>query len=463
MQRNGPLVADTGAPLSSTHPQAGTAFCASSPTINQSGHPTPAAAYGEAHARDLLRHLPGHRILVTGGCGFIGSAFIRHILVNAPETVHVFNLDTLEYCAGVDAVLGVLSATGDHGCEASGDDASASEKESATVTSSSSSSTISLASRYHFIFGSILDAALVLDTLRTHSVDVIVHMAAQTHVDNSFSRSLLFTEVNVVGTHTLLECARQYGQLTRFLHISTDEVYGETSATAQPANEASTKLCPTNPYAATKAAAEHLVSVYHRSFKLPVLISRGSNAFGPGQYPEKVIPNFIAHALRQERLPIQGDGHHQRSFIYVEDVVRALCTILVRGSVGEVYNVATDKELSVHELAERVVACVAGDDHEKALAASRTGFDASYVRYVTDRAYNDARYCSEGAKLAALGWVEEVSFDEGLRRTIAWYRGHLWEAGGYWKGVSEVGATAPCSSSPHLWEREKVGEPSPHV
>ncbi|KAG5476523.1 hypothetical protein LSCM1_04237 [Leishmania martiniquensis] len=450
MKPNGAFLMGAGAAASSAHPQAGTGSCASRSSTNLSGHPASGAAYGEAHARDLLRDLPGHRILVTGGCGFIGSAFIRHILLHAPETVHVFNLDTLEYCAGVDAVLGALAAAGDDGIAASSGGAPTSDNESVTAASCSSFSAISLASRYHFILGSILDAALVQETLHTHRVDVIVHMAAQAHVDNSFSRSLLFTEVNVVGTHTLLECARQYGQLTRFLHISTDEVYGETPATAPPANEASTVLCPTNPYAATKAAAEHLVSVYHHSFKLPVLISRGSNAFGPGQFPEKVIPNFILHALRQERLPIQGDGHQQRSFLYVEDLVRGLCTILVRGSVGEVYNVATVEELSVHEVARRVVACVAGDDLGKVLATSRADFDASHVRYVADRAYNDARYWSGSDKLAALGWAQRVSFDEGLRRTVAWYRGHPWEAGGYWKGAGPLATAAPCSTSPHL-------------
>lgn len=437
--------AGTGAPPPSAHLQAETASCTRNSTTGLTEHPAVSIAHGEAHARDLLQHLPGHRILVTGGCGFIGSAFIRYLLMYAPASVHVFNLDTLEYCAGVDAVLGPLAATRDDDRAASDSCASASEGAIGIVASCSLPCDVSPISRYHFIAGSILDATLVLDALRTHHIDVIVHMAAQTHVDRSFSRSVLFTQVNVVGTHTLLECAREYGQLTRFLHVSTDEVYGETPATAQPANEASRVLCPTNPYAATKAAAEHLVSAYYHSFKVPVLISRGNNAFGPGQYPEKVIPSFIVHALRQERLPIHGDGHHQRSFLYVDDVASALCTILVRGGIGEVYNITSKRELSVHEVAQRVVACVAGDDHDKVIAASRADFDASYVRYVADRAYNDARYSTESEKLAAQGWAPEVSFEEGLRRTVAWYRKHPLETGGYWRGAGEAGATAPCS------------------
>ncbi|KAI5685601.1 NAD dependent epimerase [Leishmania braziliensis] len=448
MNSNETAVTDADAPSSSTPPQAGTAPLPRITTADLSEHPALVIAHGEAHVHDLLRHLPGHRILVTGGCGFIGSAFIRHLLVYAPATVHIFNLDTLEYCAGVDAVLGALSATGDADRATLGGDTSASEDQSTTAASCPSSNAGSPVSRYHFIPGSILDATLVLDALRTHRIDVIVHMAAQTHVENSFSKSLLFTKVNVVGTHTLLECAREYGQLTRFLHISTDEVYGETPATVRPADETSTVLRPTNPYAATKAAAEHLVSSYHHSFRLPVLISRSNNVFGPGQYPEKVIPRFITCALRQERLPIQGDGHHQRSFLYIEDVVRALSTILVRGTVGEVYNIAGEEELSVHEVAQRVVACIAGADHDKVRAASRAEFDASYVRYVADRAYNDARYCSDKEKLAALGWTQQVSFGEGLHRTVSWYRGHPLEAGGYWKGGSGAGATASCSGSP---------------
>ncbi|AYU79825.1 GDP-mannose 4,6 dehydratase, putative [Leishmania donovani] len=442
--------AGASAPSPSAHPQAGTASCTRSSTTDLTEHPAVPTAHSEAHARGLLQSLPGNRILVTGGSGFIGSAFIRHLLMYAPASVHVFNLDTLEYCAGVDAVLGPLAATRDDDRAAADSRAPASEGANGTVASCFSSCDVSPVSRYHFIAGSILDATRVLEALRTHHIDIIVHMAAQTHVDHSFSRSILFTQVNVVGTHTLLECARQYGQLTRFLYMSTDEVYGETPATAQPANEASTVLCPTNPYAATKAAAEHLVSAYYHSFKLPMLISRGNNVFGPGQYPEKVIPSFIVHALRRERLPIHGDGHHQRSFIYVDDVARALCTILVRGGVGEVYNIASEREFSVHEVAQRVVACAAGDDHDKVIAASHADFDASYVRYVADRAYNDARYCTGSEKLAALGWAQEVSFEEGLRRTVGWYRRHPLKAGGYWRGAGEAGATAPCTDQPYL-------------
>lgn len=357
-------------------------------------------------ARELVRQLPGRQVLVTGGCGFIGSCLIRCLLQWGPSDLHVYNLDNMEYCAGADVPF--FSPTEGDGADVDQD---------------------SRKSRYHFVRGSILDGELVARTLRAHHIDIVIHMAAQTHVDNSFSDSLCFTQVNVVGTHTLLECARAYGQLTRFLHISTDEVYGETPENMGAATEAHTVLQPTNPYAATKAAAEHIAFAYFHSFRVPVLVSRGNNVYGPGQYPEKVIPRFITECLRGERLPIHGDGHSKRSFMYVEDTVRGVLTILAHGSVGEAYNVASAQEWSICDVARRVVACVARS-HK---AARREDFDDVYVRYEDDRAYNDARYFISSEKLTALGWEQQVSFGEGLQRTVDWYRAHPLD-GGYWNG-----------------------------
>ncbi|KPA74140.1 putative Gdp-mannose 46 dehydratase [Leptomonas pyrrhocoris] len=364
--------------------------------------------------RELLQHLPGRRVLVTGGCGFIGSCFIRCLLQWGPSDLHVYNVDTLEYCAG--AHVSFLT---------SADNASSPIGE----MNAEHHHETGVNARYHFTKGSILDAELLLSIFRTHSIDIVVNMAAQTHVDKSFTDSLRFTQANVVGTHTLLECAREYGRLTRLLHISTDEVYGETVDGNGPATEADTVLRPTNPYAATKAAAEHLAFAYFHSFHLPVLVSRGNNVYGPGQYPEKVIPKFITECLRGARMPIQGDGHHQRSFLYVDDVARGLVTILTRGELGAAYNVASTREWSVCEVARHVVACVTGSAAE----ARRDDFDDVYVRYVADRAYNDARYCISNDRLTALGWVPLVSFGEGLRRTVEWYRTHPLD-GGYWEG-----------------------------
>lgn len=369
-------------------------------------------AEGNESVRELLQHLPGRRVLVTGGCGFIGSCFIHCLLRWGPSDVQVCNLDSMEYCAGAQVPLMRFA---DSAVDRSG-------------TADEKSLSGSAASRYHFIKGSILDAELVLHVLRTYQIDIVAHMAAQTHVDNSFLDSLRFTQANVVGTHTLLECARIYGQLTRFLHVSTDEVYGETVEGSEAATETATVLRPTNPYAATKAAAEHLAFAYFHSFRVPVLVSRGNNVYGSGQYPEKVIPCFITKCLRGERLPIQGDGHYKRSFMYVEDVARGLLTILVRGVLGEAYNVASTEEWSVCEVARRVVACVTGSDAE----AARADFDDVYVRYVEDRVYNDARYFISNDRLTELGWVQRVPFEEGLRRTVAWYKSHPLD-GGYWE------------------------------
>lgn len=387
-------------------------------TITDTSSSPPPDAEMEEGARALLQHLPGHNILVTGGCGFIGSCFIRCLLQWGPRDVRVCNLDNMEYCAGAE----VPFLTPMHAGEAA-----VGEKEEEKFAADSSSE----AMRYTFVKGSILDADLIAATLRTHKIDVVVHMAAQTHVDNSFANSLSFTQVNVVGTHTLLECARAYGHLTRFLHISTDEVYGETMDPHSAATEEGTVLRPTNPYAATKAAAEHLALAYFSSFHLPVVVSRGNNVYGPGQYPEKVIPRFITECLRGQRLPIHGDGHNKRSFMYVEDVVRGLLTVLIRGDLGTAYNVASAKEWSVCDVARRVVACVTRSHAE----GHRADFDDVYVRYVEDRAYNDARYFISCDRLTALGWRPLVSFEEGLQRTVEWYRAHPLD-GGYWKGVA---------------------------
>ncbi|KPI84215.1 putative Gdp-mannose 4 6 dehydratase [Leptomonas seymouri] len=363
---------------------------------------------------DRLRDLPGRHVLVTGGRGFIGSCLIRYLLQWGPSDLHVYSLDNMEYCAS--AHTSFCSST-DHASSQSG--ASAAEYYHDPEGKS----------RYHFIKGSVLDAGQILTVLRNHHIDIVVHMAAQTHVDNSFSDSLRFTQANVLGTHVLLECVREYGQLARFLHVSTDEVYGETADNKGPATEAGTVLRPTNPYAATKAAAEHLAFAYFHSFHVPVLVSRGNNVYGPGQYPEKVIPKFITRCLRGERLPIQGDGHHQRSFMFVDDAVRGMLTILISGNLGEVYNVAGTGEWSVRDVARHVVACVTGSAAE----AQRADFDDVYVRYVEDRAYNDSRYFISNDRLTALGWEQHVPFEKGLRHTVEWYRMHPLDRG-YWEG-----------------------------
>lgn len=311
-------------------------------------------------------------VLVTGGCGFIASNFINHFARENP-TVRIVNIDKLDYCSNLHSV----------------------EEDVRTSP------------RYRFVRGDICNSDLVYYLFKTEEVDTIVHFAAASHVDNSFGNSLSFSKNNVLGTHTLLECARVYGKIEKFIHVSTDEVYGEVTESQSEGGA----LNPTNPYAATKAAAEFIVKSYHISFGLPVIITRGNNVYGPYQYPEKVIPRFVMLLHQQRKLTIQGTGLNTRTFIHVKDVARAFSTILEKGVIGEIYNIGSKEEHSVIDIATRIIAQIKGpgavvDDH---------------VEYIRDRAFNDTRYDISSAKLLALGWRETIPFDEGLRATVEWY------------------------------------------
>ena len=226
-----------------------------------------------------------------------------------------------------------------------------------------------------------------------------MHFAAQTHVDNSFGNSIVFTENNVIGTHVLLEAARHVGTIRRFIHVSTDEVYGENDLDAPndgQFDEALTKMNPTNPYAATKAAAEMLVSSYAISYKLPTIITRGNNVYGPRQYPEKLIPKFIHLAMGGRKFTVHGDGSQQRSYMYVEDVASAFCTVLHKGKTGEIYNIGTLQERTVMSVAKDIAGLFKLKAEEQ-------------IVKVRDRLFNDARYFMNNQKLCALGWKEETS------------------------------------------------------
>lgn len=240
---------------------------------------------------------------------------------------------------------------------------------------------------------------------RIFRFDYVCHLAAETHVDNSFGNSLRFTESNVYGTHVLLEVAKKY-QVKRFIHMSTDEVYGDSEMMSSEMSS----LEPTNPYAATKVAAEYLVKSYHRSFKLPAIIVRGNNIYGPGQFPEKMIPRFILRLLRGQKCTIHGTGSQRRSWLYVEDAVTAFINVLEKGEIGHIYNIGTDIECNVLSIARRLVEILQRSDE-------------SYIEYVEDRCFNDKRYLIDSRKLyERTGWKPIVKFDEGLTRTIEWYR-----------------------------------------
>ena len=307
-------------------------------------------------------------ILVTGGCGFIGSNFINYILKKDP-TVKIFNIDCLNYCANV--------------------------------------SNVNSHSNYKFIKGNITSKDLVLHILNEYSIDAIIHFAAQSHVDNSFDNSLQYTTDNVMGTHVLLHASKEYGKIKKFLHFSTDEVYGEVDLEHPGCHEKSL-LNPTNPYAATKAAAEFLVRSYYHSFNLPVVIVRCNNVYGPNQYPEKLIPKFIKLLREGKLLTIHGNGSTRRNFIWAEDVSSATELIFHNGVLNEVYNIGTKQEYSVMDVATLLI---------ERMTEDRT--INNHVIFVEDRPFNDFRYSVDTTLLKSLGWEEKyTNFIENIESLI---------------------------------------------
>jgi len=314
-------------------------------------------------------------ILVTGGCGFIGSNFINYYF-KKNENVNIVNLDAMYYCANEFNV----------------------NEETRT------------SKRYHLVKGNLCSFDLLRHVLSNYEIDTIIHFAAQSHVQNSFEDSLQYTNDNVLGTHTLLEAARRYGGIKKFIHISTDEVYGESMIvdTEEKKNESSV-LCPTNPYAATKAAAELIAKSYYFSFKMPIIITRGNNVYGPNQYPEKLIPRFIKQLKENEPVTIQGDGSNVRAFLHVLDVCSALECVIEKGKVGEIYNIGSDDhyEYSVLEIAQKLIKLVKNtDDFNK------------WITYVEDRPFNDKRYYISNEKVKNLGWQICFDFDKGLSELL---------------------------------------------
>ena len=253
------------------------------------------------------------RFLITGGLGFIGSNFIDYVLVNSQEVGAILNIDRCDYCARIHNV------------------SNANDK------------------RYKYIQADITNMTKMKRLFDEFKPDVVVHFAAQSHVDTSFENALQYINDNIIGTYTILECVKEAG--CRLVHISTDEVYGEVDLNETSHPETSV-LNPTNPYSATKAGAELLVRAYGHSFGIPYVITRGNNVFGPKQYPEKVIPAFITRMLTGEPCIIHGEGHSRRNFIYVDDVSRAVMTVIQKGTTGTVYNIGTRNEYSVNEVFE---------------------------------------------------------------------------------------------------------------
>jgi len=338
--------------------------------------------------------VPTHKIeniLVTGGAGFIGSNFIRSILLREPQ-VRIVNLDALTY-AGHPANLDDLSDP----------------------------------RRHTFFQGNITDRPLVDALLRKHSIDTIVHFAAETHVDRSIHYPQIFVETNVVGTFALLEAARQYwaassqpaGQDVRFHHVSSDEVFGTLGPQDPPFNE-TTPYDPRSPYSASKAASDHLVRAYFYTYGLPVTITNCSNNYGPRQFPEKLIPVMLGRALEGKTLPVYGDGRQVRDWLYVDDHSEAIHRVLTAGRPGETYNIGGENQPTNLEVVEtlcqildELVPDSAGVPHER------------LIEFVPDRPGHDRRYDIDIRKIKReLGWQPAVPLAEGLLITARWYLDH---------------------------------------
>jgi len=264
--------------------------------------------------------------------------------------------------------------------------------------------------RYKLIKGNLCSFDLLNHILSIYQIDTIIHFAAQSHVQDSFTDSFKYTNDNILGTHTLLEASRLYGKITKFIHISTDEVYGESlfSEDEEKKNEQSI-LCPTNPYAATKAAAELIAGSYRISFNLPIIITRGNNVYGKNQYPEKLVPRFIELLKEDKKVTIQGDGSNVRAFLHAIDVASALDHILEKGKIGEIYNIGSDddKEYTVLEIAQILIKLIKNTDNYN-----------EWIEYIDDRPFNDKRYYISNEKVKRLGWEIKKDFIEGIKELI---------------------------------------------
>lgn len=300
-------------------------------------------------------------LLVTGGCGFIGSNFINEYFIY-DTNINIINIDTLYYCSNILNI----------------------------------DSEVRESSRYEFIKGNLIDENLITYILHHFHIDSVIHFAAQSHVQNSFDDSLQFTKDNILGTHTLLECVRKYNKVKKFIHVSTDEVYGESINDINEHKKTEQSiLCPTNPYAATKAGADLIAQAYIHSYKLPIIITRGNNVYGKNQYPEKLIPKFKKQLKENKKVTIHGDGSSIRGFLHISDTVNAFILILDRGLIGEIYNIGCEQnmEYSVLEISKLLIEKIKNtNDYEK------------YIEYVADRPFNDRRYYISNEKLVELGW-----------------------------------------------------------
>lgn len=325
-------------------------------------------------AREAERIYEPKNIMLTGGAGFIGSGVVLFLVKKYPD-YKIVVVDKVSYNSSLKSLQQVQDSP-----------------------------------NFCFEKANICNFEAMMKILKKHDIDTILHFAAETHVDRSFLNSLQFTRNNVIGTHVLLEASRMiHPQIKRFVHVSTDEVYGTCLSNAKAKDETA-MFEPTNPYAATKAAAEHLVSSYRISYDIPTIITRGSNVYGPRQFPDKLIPKFIQILERGGNLPIHGDGSVLRSFIHVNDVASAFDCVLHCAHVGDAFNISNGFEATVLQVSKMLLDIYEVKDHDKRLEFTR------------DRNFNDRRYFISHEALAKMGWQSQISFEEGLRETVNWYK-----------------------------------------
>ncbi len=329
------------------------------------------------------------KILVTGGCGFIGSNFVRHLLAST-DPIRVVNLDLLTYAGNLANLADVQR---------------------------------DFPARYEFVKGDVCDKELVQKIFESSAIDAVVHFAAESHVDRSILGPESFVRTNVYGTFNLLETCRRFWlsnpgraeEGKRFLHISTDEVYGSLGSSGYFTER--TPYDPSSPYSASKAASDHLARAYFRTYGLPTLITNCSNNYGPYQFPEKLIPLMIHNAMKGLELPVYGDGGNVRDWLHVEDHCAALRMVLERGAPGESYNIGGRCEKKNLDLVHFIC-----DFLDERLGPLHGRPRRALIRFVTDRPGHDRRYAMDAAKITKdLGWQPAVTFEEGLRKTIEWY------------------------------------------
>ncbi|HSS10324.1 MAG TPA: dTDP-glucose 4,6-dehydratase [Acidimicrobiales bacterium] len=312
------------------------------------------------------------KVLITGGAGFIGSNYVRWLVANTDDQITVF--DALTYAGNLGTLRDVEQTAGP--------------------------------ARYRFIHGNVCDFPALEAALKGH--DVIVHFAAESHVDRSIATPEDFVLTNCVGTNLVMHTARRAG-IERIVHISTDEVYGSVP---EGSSKEIDQLEPRSPYSASKAGSDLIALSYYTTYGLPVMVTRSSNNFGPYQYPEKVIPLFVTNLLDGLRVPLYGDGLNVRDWCYVDDNCAAIDLVLRHGAEGEVYNIGGGTEIPNRQLTDVLLSlCGVGDE---------------MVDYVTDRLGHDRRYSVDSAKIRALGWAPKRGLDEALAETVAWYRDHRW-------------------------------------